>query len=287
MTVAILIVSSLILQQLSKDFYQQAVVAFQQGSFDQVISLLDKLHENEMERPAAYNLKALALAGLQRYDEALIANHRAQGLDPTSANYVYNAGLILLTKENLQDSEQCFRKGIDRFPRSAELHRGLGEVLFELNRFQEAEQWLGKAAEIDPVSAPAHVLFAKLFYALGDRRSFGTAATKAVQLDPQSHLACYYYGIWLIEDQQRFQEGKEYIQKSVALSPKFVEGIKQWAGILTREGNLAEAARMYEKAITIDPKDARIFYVMAGVYRKLGQHAKAEAALAEYKKARP
>jgi tetratricopeptide (TPR) repeat protein len=160
----------------------------------------------------------------------------------------------------------------------------LGEALFKLNRFQEAEELLRKAVETDPTDASAHVVLARLFYALGDRASFGASASKAIRLDPQSYLACFLYGTWLIEEQGRLQEGIEYIQKSVALSPRFVEGIKYWARILMREGRLEEAARMYEKASALDSQDRQVYYLMAIVYRKLGQQGKAEWALKEYQK---
>ena len=57
--------------------------------------MLDKLPSAEAHRPAAFNLRALAMAELSRYDEALAAVGRAPELDPANPNYAYNEVLTL------------------------------------------------------------------------------------------------------------------------------------------------------------------------------------------------
>src|SRR5688500_1469639 len=97
--------SQILLASPAEDAYQRAVAAFQQGHFEEVLSSLAALPAQEAERPAPYNLKALALMELRRYDEALLASERAQRLDPDNPNYIYNAGIVYLAKHDFPGAE--------------------------------------------------------------------------------------------------------------------------------------------------------------------------------------
>jgi tetratricopeptide (TPR) repeat protein len=255
-----------------------------QGRFSDTVTLLNGLKEDESQRPEPYNLRALALAELGRYDEALAANQRAREFDPDNPNYVYNAALIYLNRGDSRRAELVLREALQQFPQSAALHQGLGEVLLKGNRFAEAEVSLDRAAEISPNRASVYVVMARLHYTVGDGEKLGTAASKAIALTPGNYLACFYYGAWLMNNQHQVKDGLEYIRKSVDLQPRFVQGLKMWARLVSREGRWAEAARAYEKAVAVDPRDRQLFYLLSVAYRKLGDDQKADSALVEYQR---
>ncbi len=268
----------------AQDYYQRAVEAFREARAEEAIALLGKLPADEANRPAPHNLKAVALARLGRYEEAMAANRRAQQLDPGNAHYAYNGGLILLNKKDFSQAEQAFRRAIDRFPQVAVLQQGLGETLIKLERYQDAEQTLRDAVRIEPGSGPAHAVLAELFYLLGDGENLGATAKKAVDLAPDHYLGHYYYGKWLLEYEDRLSEGAVHLDKSVRLNPRFVDGWRDWGQLLARQGEWAEAAQAYERAVAIDTHGGRLFYLLSVAYRRLGQDRKADDALARYRK---
>jgi tetratricopeptide (TPR) repeat protein len=272
-----LCLSGNILTLSAEDTYQRAVASFQEGRFEAVLSLLADLPPQEAGRPAAYNLRAVALMELHRYDEALLASTRAQQLDPDNVNYIYNAGIIYLAKRDFPGAESTFRLGIQRFPQSSRLYEGWGEALFAVRRFQEA-------AELDPNSASAQVALAKLFSTLGDADRSGAAALRAIQLAPESHLACYYYGKYLLESKNQPSTGREYILRSITLSPNFVDGLIMWGALLSGEGRWEEAVKTYDRALVSDPADSRIYYRLFTAYRKLGQLEKSKWAMDQYER---
>ena len=268
----------------AQDPFQSAVAAFQQGRFHAVLSLLSKASEQYAHNPDFHSLRSMALTEMGRYDAALRANQEAQQLDPTNPNYLYNAGLIHLKEEDFRGAEKVFQQAVRRFPTSPAPYEGLGDTLFEQDRLKEAEKWLRKAIELDPASGTAYVLLAKLFYAIGDEENLGWASSNAIQLMPNQYLACYYHGRWLLEYRQDVRLASQYIQKSVALSPGFAEGLKVWAGILSRQGRWREAVRAYERAVSVDPEDSRTYYLLATAYRRLGEEEKANRAIREYQR---
>ena len=269
---------------MAQDLYQQAKTAFAEGRYRDAISILAGLPEDQSQSPEPYNLRALALAELGRYDEALAANQRAREIAPHNPNYVANAGLIYLNKGDARHAERVFREGLQQFPQSAPLYQGLGEVLLKLNRFAEAEVSLNRAVEISPQRVSAFVVMARLQYTVGDGEKLGTAASKAIALDPDNYLACFYYGVWLMNYQPQVKNGTDYIRKSIELQPRFVQGLKMWGRIVSRDGRWAEAVRTYEKAVAVDPRDEQLFYLLSVAYRKAGDDQKAERALEQYRR---
>jgi tetratricopeptide (TPR) repeat protein len=158
----------------------------------------------------------------------------------------------------------------------------LGETLFAFSKFHDAEEAFRHAVELDSSSGSAQIALAKLYYVLGDRTNFEAAVLRAIRIAPDNYLACYYYGRYLFEQQGRIVEAGKYYEKSCALSPQFVEGLIAWGGILSREGHWAEASGLYERAQSIDPGSAQIYYLLSVAYRKLGRVERAQWALNEF-----
>ena len=277
-----LILVSLLSGLLAQDVYQQALEALQQGRFDNVILLLADLSEGEAG-PEVHNLKAVALARLGRFDEALVANQRARDLDPENTNYIYNGGMLYLDKNDFLQAERLFRDALQRFPQASPLYHGLAETFFRLNEFKKAERYLLRVLEMDPQNVTAYVALAKLFYALGDQQNLESTAQRAVELAPDNHWACYYYGLFLIDHRGDTKEGVRYIRKSLEVYPGFVEALRIWGRMLAHDGRWQEAAETYEKALAIDPRNRPLYYLLASTYRQLGMKTEAAKALKEYR----
>jgi Flp pilus assembly protein TadD len=268
----------------AEDAYKLALAAFQTGRFSDCLSLLDRLPPGESSRPAAYNLRSLALAELRRYEEALAANRQARALDPENPNYVYNGGLISMNRSDYAGAEQIFEAAIAKFPDSARLHTGLGETLIRLSRFKDAERELQRGIELDPGSSAAYAALAELCYSIGDGEKLAGAAGKAIELDPENYLANYYWGKWLLEYRGDTAQGAAAIRKSVVLQPRFVEGLKTWGHLLERQGRWSEAAGAYEAALSVESADGQLWYLLSVAARKGGDSQRAEQAMVNYRK---
>ena len=77
------------------DAYQEALQAFQSRRFEAAILVLQGMGVAESDTAPVQNLKALTLAELRRYQEALSSIRRARELAPSNSNYAYNHALIL------------------------------------------------------------------------------------------------------------------------------------------------------------------------------------------------
>jgi tetratricopeptide (TPR) repeat protein len=262
------------------------VAAFQAGRYQEVLTHLAAFTPQPTEVPASCNLKALALMELHRFDEALAASEEALRLDPGNVNYIFNAGTIYLAHKDFHGAEDLFRNSTRRFPNASRLYEGWGEALFAVRRFKDAEAQFRKAADLDPQSPSAQLALAKLYYTT-DRDKMDAPAAKAVELAPDSYLACYFYGVHLIEDRKDVLNGRKYIEKAVTLNPNFTDGLLAWTDLLARDHDWSAAVTACEKAAAADPADSRVYYQLASLYRKQGSPEKAERALEKYKSLEP
>src|SRR5262249_37866380 len=105
------------------------------------------------------------------------------------------------------------------------------------------------------------------------------AAVRALTLDPENFQACYYYGLWLVEQGGKAGEGANYIRKSVELQPRFGEGLRTLGRILYGQDRWEDAARSYERALALDPADMQSLFLLSRAYRRMGEDAKAKGAL--------
>jgi tetratricopeptide (TPR) repeat protein len=263
--------------------YDDAVNAFQQGRFAQVIALLEALPAPQAQRPAAQNLKALALCELKRFDEALESSQQACKGEPSNVNYLYNAGLIHIARKDYRTAERLYREGLIRFPESSKLHEGLGDSLFQLYQFPEAEKSIRRALELEPSSASAYVALAKLFHAVGHREQLGHTASRAVELDAESYLANYYYGLWLAEHQKDVVRAARHFEKASQLYPGFAPAWAALARTHAAQQRWTDAAAAYEQALALDSQNREVFYQAATAFRKVGQKEKAEWAMKRFK----
>jgi tetratricopeptide (TPR) repeat protein len=268
---------------LQGDAYTQAAAAFQSGHYQQALSLLDSYEAPTDQRAAKENLRSLALMELHRYDAALAASEAARGLDRDNVNYICNAGIIYLAKQDFHSAEKLFNDAIRDFPKASRLYEGLGEALFAVRRFSEAQTQFLKAVELDPQSPSAQLALAKLYFTIADHDKLEGTARKAVELAPDSFLACYFYGRHLIEDRGDRVAGRTYLQRTVTLAPTFTDGLLFWAKLLVEEQNWTEAIETYQKAIASDASDPRPYYGLFLMYRKQGNRQKVEWALQKFR----
>jgi tetratricopeptide (TPR) repeat protein len=235
-----------------------------------------------LNRPAAQNLRSLALLKLRRFDESLAANQVALRLDPSNPNYIFNTGLIYLAKGDLNSAEAVLRKAAAGAPGSSRLQEGLGETYFAMARYPDAERCFRRAVELDQLSITAQIGLTKLFYSVGNRAEFAAAAKRALSMAPENPLACYYYGKYLLDEPGQVAEGRKYIEKSCILAPAFTEGLIAWGNILRQERRWEEAARVYEQARRVEPSNPQIYYLLSLAYGRAGRTDKADWALHEF-----
>lgn len=151
-----------------------------------------------------------------------------------------------------------------------------------------APENLRRAVEIDPQFAEAHAqLGAAILYAGRFQsemsydeslRAAEQAIDTALSLDPALPQALAARALWLVKTHpQEHQRIEDLLRETIALDPNLVNALNSLGGELSRQGRIAEAIAMYERAVAIDPFAPTPNINLAMKYEDRGDFADAES----------
>ena len=83
-------------------------------------------------------------------DEAISAGRKAVELQPKSADFHTNLGVVLKAARRPAEAESAYRAGIACDPKFAAAHHNLGNLFCDQNRFRDAEQCFRTAVAENP-----------------------------------------------------------------------------------------------------------------------------------------
>jgi adenylate cyclase len=149
-----------------------------------------------------------------------------------------------------------------------------------------------RAVEIDPRYAQAWALLAmaqsNLRYGFGSQVDDGVAAAhSALAIDPSIGEA-YCPMVRRLEERQRYAEADAHMEKALRFDPESWEVNKEAAGVHLRRGQVEEAKRHFEKAVSVMESDVHAWAMLVTCYRALGdsdgQQTAARMAVAQAEK---
>ena len=131
-----------------------------------------------------------------------------------------------------------------------------------------------RSVEIDPSYAQAWALLAmaqsNLRYGFGCQVDDGVAAAHAaLSIDPSIGWA-YCPMVRRLEEKQLYADADAQMEKALRLDPESWEVNKEAARIYLRRGNVEEATRHFEKAVSLMESDVHAWAMLVTCYRSLG-----------------
>src|SRR5207248_6361099 len=175
-----------------------------------------------------------------------------------------------------------FEQGIRYSPQSAEMHYNLGKLFSMQDNWALARRQLEEALRIDPSYIEALDALGLALEALGDDAGAVASYEKAIALNRERNgkfasahvnLSAYY--------NRTSDPGKalEYARKALELDPKSDRAWFQQAKADEGQGRLEEAVDSLNHAISFNSRASSYYYVLAGLYRRLGKMQESQKAL--------
>jgi TolB-like protein len=184
----------------------------------------------------------------QGTDNAAAYEHYLLGRAQLNQSY-RNPGEVLALLDN---AETHFRAALDQDPRYADAWAGLARTLLS---------WLG----IEPEQADAK-------YQAGVE-----AARRAIRLAPESAAGYVWLGAAYLA-RGLGEAASEQIRLAAEIEPDSVEVLAAQAHIYRREGRLADAVRLLERAVGIETAETGLHNQMGSTSRDLGELQRAREA---------
>jgi tetratricopeptide (TPR) repeat protein len=257
---------------------------------EQVVQML--AHEKALGQKEEADLRHLLGDLDEKLEDPLGAvreYERAAGLDATELNY-FAWGTELLLHRAARPAMEVFGRGVRLHPDSARMLAGLGAALYTSGSADEAAERLCEASDLEPAS-PAPYLFLGQMQA-GDPTPPPCVEQKLARFaqdQPENALANYYYGVALwkrdqaSENSGALERAEALLKKSSAIDPKLDSAYLQLGNLYFARGALPEALATYQKAVAANPVGSQAHYRLGLTYKRMGENAKAQSEIEEYK----
>jgi len=228
------------------------VIASQVGRHDVAVDLIGRAIELDRSNAIYHSNKALALAGLQRFEEAIKSYDRALAARPNNAEVHYNRGNALMALGRSEEALETYTRAILAKPNYAEALSNHGAALAALGRNEEALESYDRALAIAPASCDA---LSNRGNALKSLRRFDDALAsyeRALLVRPDDAFALFNRGVTLHE-LKRFDLALASYDQALAARPDYAEALSNRGDVLRQLGRLQDALESYDRALTVLP----------------------------------
>jgi tetratricopeptide (TPR) repeat protein len=220
-------------------WYALGYSQFAQQKIGESLKSLAKSLQLDLTNAEAHKMLGRVLMIVGRHDAAQLEFELAIRYNPRSAESHYNLGRLLSIQDNWEPARRAFEAAVAIDPSYVEAIDGLGFALEALGDDEGAVAQYEKAVAINEARggthAAAHVNLSAFYNRTGDPGRALEWAAKALTLDPKSDRA------W-------FQKGKAH----------------------ELQGQLDDAVAAFNTAISANPRASSYYYVLSGVYRRMG-----------------
>jgi superkiller protein 3 len=258
-----------------------------QGQFKEVEPLLaDYVKERPSSSWAWYAL-GYSLFAQQRIGESIKALAKSLELDVTNAEAHKILGRNLMIIGRFDAAQLEFEQAIRYKPDSAESHYNLGKLFSIQDTWEPARKAFEAALRIDPSYVEAIDGLGFALEALGDDAGAVASYEKAASLNaqrkgtfaaPDVNLSAYY------NRTDNPERALEHARKAIAIDGKSDRAWFQKGRAEERSGDLEAAAESLNQAIVLNPRSSSYYYVIAGVFRRLGLMEENRKALEMFKR---
>jgi Flp pilus assembly protein TadD len=223
----------------------------------------------------------------QKIGESIRSLAKSLQLDIRNAEAHKILGRSLMVIGRFDAAQVEFEQGIRYDPRSAEMQYNLGKLLSIQDNWEPARKAFEAALQIDPDYIEAIDALGFALEALGDDAGAVAQYEKAMALNDARHgtfasahvnLSAYY------NRTGHPDKALAYAKQALALDPKSDRALFQKARADERQNRLDDAVDALNRAIAINPRASSYYYVLAGVYRRMGWTDESRKALDSFKR---
>jgi predicted O-linked N-acetylglucosamine transferase (SPINDLY family) len=211
-----------------------------------------------------------------RLEQAEAACREILGQRPDHFEAVSLLALLLHRAGRATEAIEMLQSAVAQGLREAAVYNNLGEMLRQEGRLDEAVATLAQAIAASPLLAEAHFNLGNAYKDQGDYAQAMVAFRRAVALRPDYAKAHFNLANTLREE-GRVQESLVHYRQSLAANPNAAEVYQNCSVAHYHLGQLETAAGVLQKAIALDPANARLQGDLGNLYRAMGRTAEAEA----------
>jgi tetratricopeptide (TPR) repeat protein len=199
--------------------------------------------------------------------------------DPKNQEVWYTLGKVYM-----QLSEAALAKVDAIDPNSVLSHEIRGDIMASMKNFDGALVEYKKAVDLAPQQSGTHYKLGDAYWQLDDWADATEQFQAELINDPGNCNARWKLGDILLEQHLRPEEALDDINQALQICPSLKEAVPDRATALIRLNRYEDAVPELKTAITGDPNEPRLHFMLAQAYRGLGRTADASAEMATFGK---
>ena len=259
---------------------------FLRGKYEAAAAELEAVRDLGPQDFAFHRLLGNAYYELENPQKASAEFQDALRLDPKNEQVYFNLGMLYLKFHTPELAILVFEHALKEMPNSPLLWMGMGLTQHLAERTEKAATALKKAVELDPAFTDAYIVLGDVLESDNKLEDALPVFETAIRKQPDLYIGYFYYGKILLKmNDGRMEQAIEALRKATRLRPEFAEGHYEFGRALEHAGHTGEAIAEYKVSAEQDPALAESQYRLALLYRNQGDTARANLAMAAYKKA--
>jgi tetratricopeptide (TPR) repeat protein len=204
------------------------------------------------ENPHAYNNLGIALAALEKTEEARTQFAEAVRLDPQMASFHNNLGSALMTLEKPAEAAEHYALAVKLLPSFTGAWTNLGRALSDLDRLPEAIAAFDEALQRSPKNWD--IRLARTFALLqGGRLDAAVLELAALVRERPEHAGARINLAMALSQLNRLPEAAAQYDAVFKLQPGDAPLHNAFGIVLAQLGRLAEARAQFAEAVRLDP----------------------------------
>jgi tetratricopeptide (TPR) repeat protein len=219
---------------------------------------------------------------LQEFDKAIFTGEELVRRYPNDPEVLFQASRL-----HADRSYELMSELIRAAPDSAWTHYANAQVQESLDRFDVAAQEYRNALQRDPHLPAAHYRLGRVILRIStapaSREEAKHEFEKELAISPTNSDAEYELGETEREG-GRLEAASSHFERALQYHPEFVEANVAMAKTLLALNRAGDALSHLQKAVRLDPGNRMVHYLLASVYKSLGDGQGAAREIALYRK---
>jgi tetratricopeptide (TPR) repeat protein len=247
-----------------EDAYNFAAQELSLRNFQSAADIYTRIIAKFPNHAEVYNSLGVSLQEMGRYDDAIAQYDTAIAMKPEYAEPYSNRGGALQTLKRFDEAFADYSKAIALKPGFAKAYNNCGVTLQELQRYEDALAHYTKAITLEPDFAEAYSNRSITLHTLLRYEQALADAEKAIALYPR-YSEAHANRAGALQKLKRFEEALASCETAIALRPDYAIAYQTRGLILVNKGDMAEAERMFLKALDIQPDFPDPVFSLAGI----------------------
>jgi arylsulfatase A-like enzyme/Tfp pilus assembly protein PilF len=264
------------------DAFLEARSLVSQGRLEEARAKLEKVIEADPGNPLALATSGSVLRALGRADQGLLRLEAAARSAPGVYEIQRNLGSALRDAGKPRDAAEAYRTAIGIHPHSADAHFGLGESLHEQGDAAAAAGEYRRALTLGLATPAVHAALGLALAATGDL----DGAEKELLLSEAGEVSVRSQG-WARLGHERARKGdlteaRRCLDRALSLAPAYPDALLDRAKLRRKQGDVAGASGDLEALLAARPDHPSARFLLAQARRALGDRAGAARVAEEF-----